>query len=905
MKQLIKQQVMFSKAPKMPAFSLGLPAELMELAMVTPEGKVIILDDKQSILQALTKDANKDYVLRPDWDIYPFIKGCTDISKREVTPNTLVQRNTESGAVRSAAKLESFKVLRKDPANPQEQEEYTVVGYDNTDIASSSIETLHNTLGEHVEKALISMGSVPAAVALRKSGYASLRGVTVSVAKRIIVRSHAGYEVFTAYFANPAQVRKGESAYLRMGTMATREEAFALADHSSSHVSKLYARFASQYNLVDFGKVKGDVRIMNSDKDAKRVPLNDGGSRKSILMDRIGPMYLDRELSFVNGAGEKGSVAIYKSVTKVNGETIVFAVGDDLTNLVSQDDALITSVKDGVKEVLPTGAIFGEGIFQYAKNLMDGAWFWDTRIGELLKEEGIVTHEGQGTQGRFPGVKGLGVVTPELFERTGIHAYFGDGAVKLSPAKHLIEGTCHFSVLQTTRLEMEKESSVISTQALLAMETPGQILRELHAISTHKLYASLEDGALALEILGSEDFNNEDDVKAEDLSENPVVRRLQQDHDSLNDGAFRRRYAKLLSKMMEKLAYGAVMAEQVRMRHMITDPYMILTGLESLFRTGRVSYEASVPANCVLAADASGKARTGKVAAVRFPVVSYFEPRLVTALAIEDLPTGAREYYEKYLGLGFFQGLSIFSGFDMVTEAMSGADFDGDTCLFIFNEKLVGAMTDHPMFLDYTSKDGKAPEGGCPFSSPVPALSLEQVMGAAMPQELVGRVKQLENENGLTWNLEFREEDVQAFPEQVFYVWQQMSVAKTIKEAKRAEIGEWSNRTTIAQDILANVRKELAYLEVVNATTEGGVAGYQAKKASLLQEIKELETLIIWLTNAVRWAIDEAKHGGAFKVELASELAIFMEDISPASSPSFEDFAAKYGVSAVRFFAGK
>lgn len=853
------------------------------------------------LLAALEKDGEGNYVIRKGWAVHPLVRGCTDIRMREVEEKTIVQRNTESGAVRAALQLSEFEVLYKDPSNLENIETKLVKGFDNTDNSVMEVESFHNQLGQGVVQALLFAGEKKAAKALQMSGYAQLRPVTTEAARTVLVRSREGYELFGAYFANPAQVRKGETAYLRFAKTADIKEAFLLMEDLSVRANALYERFRSQYNLTDFGKVKNGVRTMNADKDAKRVPLNDGGSRKSILMDTIGPMTLDEEITFINGDGEKGAVKVYRSLKKVpelGNQIIKFAVGPDMVNMVNVDDALITKVDGPLKDVVLATSIFGKD-FVMPKNTMDGSGLLDPCISGFMQKEGVILHKGQGVQGRAPGMKGLFIPVPELLERLGVHAYFGDGAVKLDPVQHLVEGTFQFSVLQATRLEIEKESSVISTQALIAMETPAEILQELHAKAEHKLHASLEDGALALEVLDAQLVDD-----GEEVSVNPVVSRLQQNPDSLKDGAFRRRYAKLLAKTMEKLAHGAVLAENVRMRHMITDPYALLVALEGAFKNGKVVFPESIPAGCVLAPNHEGGARTGEAVAARFPMVSYFEPRKVTTIGFDALDANARAYYEKYMAQGFFQGLVMFSAHDMVTEAMSGADFDGDTCLLIFNDLLVAHMGDYPMFLDYTSKDGGLPEGGCPFSDPVPALSLEDVMGRHMPARLEGRVEQVKDDAGyLTWNMRFQEEDVQAHPQEVFFVWQQMAAAKTLKEAKRAEIGEWSNRTTIAQDILSEIKAEARRLYFLIGNADSPEAMEEIE--NIEQELREMRKRIIWLTNAVRWAIDEAKHGGAFKRELQRELEIFLEPMNVKAFSTFEEFAQRYGRSAIRFFIGR
>lgn len=889
-----------NRRAKLPAFSLAFPEDRIKVLVVPPNGKGELVTKGSQLLTALQKDGEGNYVIREGWSVFPVIEGCTDIRMREVNEHTLVQRNTESGAVRAAVNVQDLEVLYKDPANLQNIESKVVKGFDNTDMSVMSVEAFHEMLGQFIAQALLSIGEKKAAKALQMSGYAQMRAVTTEASRTALVAKTDGFEIFGAYFANPAQVRKGETSYFRFAETSDFKEAFPIMKDLAARIAPFYERFLSEYNLADFGKVKDGIRTMNADKDAKRVPLNQGGSRKSILMDAIGPMTLDGEVPFINGDGVQGTAKVYRSLKKVpelGNQIIKFAVGPDMVNMVSPEDALITSVVDGVKSVVSALSIFGAD-FMMPKNTMDGSGVIDTSMSAFMKKEGVILHEGQGVQGRAPGMKGLFIPVPELLERLGVHAYFGDGAVKLDPVQHLVEGTFQLSILQATRLEIEKESSVISTQALVAMQTPAEILQELHAQAEHKLHASLEDGKLALQVLDAQLVDD-----GEEVSVNPVVSRLQQNPDSLKDGAFRRRYAKLLSKTMEKLAYGAVLAEDVRMRHMITDPYALLVALEGAFKNGKVVFPRSIPAGCVLAPNHEGGARTGEAVAARFPMVSYFEPRKVTAIGFEALDADARAYYEKYMAQGFFQGLVMFSAHDMITEAMSGADFDGDTCLLIFNDLLVAHMGDYPMFLDYTSKDGGLPEGGCPFSDPVPALSLEQVMGRHMPACLEGRVEQVKDAGGyLTWNMRFQEEDVQAHPEAVFFVWQQMAAAKTLKEAKRAEIGEWSNHTALAQDILSEVKREARRLY---ALAHNGSAEAAAELNNIELEIVELENLIIWLTNAVRWAIDEAKHGGAFKRELERELEIFLKPMNVKEFSSFDEFAKRYGRSAIRFFIGR
>jgi hypothetical protein len=80
-------------------------------------------------------------------------------------------------------------------------------------------------------------------------------------------------------------------------------------------------------------------------------------------------------------------------------------------------------------------------------------------------------------------------------------------------------------------------------------------------------------------------------------------------------------------------------------------------------------------------------------------------------------------YYEKAFAQGYFQGVAIYSLWDMNPEGQSGADFDGDTTVYSTNPVITDNFDNHTLFLDYSLVEQETATGteivlveGCPFS---------------------------------------------------------------------------------------------------------------------------------------------------------------------------------------------
>jgi len=863
--------------PKKPSFNLS--ADNVNLAFFDAKGKFTSLEPK-TLKHLLKTDDMNQLTIDESVQLFMFLRGSTRVEDSVMNENTLVQRNSESMLVRDTAKvLTTFPITKKDPLNREDVIVQEVEGYDNTkqlnlkvslvvekltDIFTSS--TVVNQFGTVSEDALD---------ALIKNTI--LNGVL------LLDESQKKIKVFTLNSAAPSQTRKGEAAFWQYGEQEGYANMHKLLFNEAARSLAVYGRFVATYRMHEYGKLNKAMnkRVFKMDKDPKRTDMPASGSRPSNVMGKLfGQLEITDRFPYQDDENKDKEGIELTSVNKMmGGVKRNILIIEDPTHLVRATAKVVNKLDEKTGKPAITTVTK-----DFEKNLVDGGILVSPEITQFLVAEGILEHEGQSFQGRgVAGVKPFAYGTPMLKEETGYDMILMSGALKLDVLPALLEGRFEFAVVQGSRKEFKEDIAPVATQALLATGTPKKNLKRLHQISKGRIQASLFSASKALKLLGVTD--NFDESKLEELDANEefndiiegetgVKAVLKQAPRALKDGVQKQRLASLLTKSLEKIVLGNVLVDDAKMRHMGFDIFMVMSAVKSINRqrkegvaVPKMEWVPSIPAGCAVVVDADGNLRVGEFIAARYPALKREEIRKVFAtdkFGSEE----ARAYYEKAAKMGFFKGLVLFNSVDMTTEAMSGADFDGDTCLVIFNSLMVEPFENKTPILDFYLSGTSAPKGGCPWSEPKEAVDLRRFVDIPEGLEVVQRT----DNNGRTWELEFNEEDVLNRPQDVYYVFNRMAALHIVETSKASSIGLWTNRLMNIEDIQLEIQAE--YELAVRLQ-------HAEKQRYLLAEGRFYDDLATWLTCVVRWAIDEAKHGGAFARELTHVLSVFTDAPSP------------------------
>lgn len=822
----------------------------------------------------------------PNVRLFMVTTGSTKVEDFVVSSKSLVQRNSESMLVRDAAlETKKFSVTKKDPMNRNLEIVEEIEAYDNTRqlnlkvadavkrltdiLTSDAVQKTHGTLSAKDLKHFIKQVLLNGVLNLDKNG----KGVEDYEVK-----------VFTLNSAAPSQTRKGEAAFWQFGQQQGFANLERLIFNDQARSFAVYGRFVSTYRINEYGKLnlKRGKRIFKMDKEPKRLDMPASGSRESQSFKFLfGKMVIVERFNYTDDENTPKEVIILESATKMmGGVKRRIAIMEDPIHIIKAEAKIVKKLDEETQKP----AII-EGMYHFPKNLVDGGILVSEEVTEFMVAEGNLEHKGQSFQGRgVAGVKPFAYGAPQLKELTGVDMIFMSGALKLDVLPALLEGRFEFAVVQGSRREFESDMAPVATQALLATGTPQEKLELLHMIAEGRIDAAMYSASKALKILGVTDNFDDNQMKVieeeqgefldEIDGETGVKAILRKAPHALKDGLLKQRLITIMAKALEKIKLGNVLVDDAKMRHMGFDIFMIIKAFSSLthqrakgVEVPKMEWVASIPAGSAVVVDAFGRLRVGYFLAVRYPALKAEEVRKVLATASFGSEE-ARAYYEAAAKAGFFQGLVLFNSVDMTTEAMSGADFDGDTCLVIFNALMVEPFSNKTPLLDFFMDGNGKLKGGCPWSSPQEAVDFSAHITA--PDKL--KFTQVMENNSRTWALEFDEEDVKNRPEDVYYVFNRAGALHIAETAKLSSIGLWTNRLMNVEDVQLEIEAEM------NLAVE---LQDRSKYNSLSRELAFYDDLAMWLTCIVRWAIDEAKHGGAFAEPLAHIVDIFEDSLSP------------------------
>lgn len=887
--ELVKQRktIVKHQGPKKPSFNLSATKSVFGFTHPMT-GALTILNDK-TLQHLFVSDDMNQTKFNPKVRLFMVTEGSTKVEDFMVNEKTLVQRNSESMLVRDAAKVTTeFNIVKKDPLNRKQMLTEKLEAFDNTRQLNLKVADVVVKLKKLFESKEVKarFGNIDAKDINHFIKEVLLNGVV----NLDFVNGDYDVKVFTLNSAAPSQTRKGEAAFWQYAEQRGLANLKDLIFDDAKRSIAVYGRFVSTYRMNEYGKLnlKRGKRIFKMDKEPKRLDMPASGSRDSQAFKFLfGKMVIVDRFLYTDDEKEAGTnIKVVKEAIVLESSSLMMG-GVKRRILIIQDP--IREVEATAKVVEKYNTESGkpeivEGLYKFPKNLVDGGILVSEEVTEFMVAEGNLKHKGQSFQGRgVAGVKPFAYGTPMLKEMTGVDMVFMSGALKLDVIPSLLEGRFEFAVVQGSRLEFAEDMAPVATQALLAAGTPQENLELLHMIAAGRIDASMYSASKALKILGiTENFDEEtmkvveqDEEFMEEMDgETGVKAILRKAPHAIKDGLLKDRLINIMAKALEKIKLGNVLVDDAKMRHMGFDIFMVVKAIESLFvqrnkgvEVPQMEWVNSIPAGGAVVVDAYGRLRAGYFLAIRYPALKNEEVRKVLA-AVEFGSEEARLYYERAAQMGFFQGLVLFNSVDMTTEAMSGADFDGDTCLVIFNALMVEPFVNKTPLLDFFITESGALEGGCPWSAPEEAVDFKAHITAPEGLEFT----QVMKDNSRTWALEFNEEDVVNRPADVYYVFNRAGALHIAETAKISSIGTWTNRLMNVEDI---------QLEIVGEIELARQLQDRAKFISLSNELAFYDDMAMWLTCIVRWAIDEAKHGGAFNGPLAHIVNIFEDATSP------------------------
>ena len=467
-----------------------------------------------------------------------------------------------------------------------------------------------------------------------------------------------------------------------------------------------------------------------------------------------------------------------------------------------------------------------------------------------------------------------------------------------------------FSILNHARLSEVNPSINLSRQVLSAIQTPD-LLEGLEADTLRLIEEVLSFKESAIQrFLSIETISSEEDSSSREVDIDQLTTFLYANGKEtfLKSHTMRKKLSDLLSAALKKFTRGSSLyLKDASFKHMLVDPYTIVQYL----RIGELSAVKSsemtgIKEHHVLTSELF-ETEEGMVhgldykekALFRFPFLHLHEGRLVNKGSGNPFnDASARGWYRQMARKGYLQGLIFYSLWDMNPEAQSGADFDGDQTVCTSNEHILNNFNQQPLFLDYSyveDEDGNwSVVSGCPFPG-----SQQQVTGFLSESE-----QAFVKEHDITIT-----GDSLSFPSELIgtddlnNLVGHLGAALARHNLVSNDIGNFTNVNSTIFSIMAVLYNHMteiysAYQREEDAETKQSLAlaFYELKK-----EHDGYDNLSFFLACAIRWEIDKAKHGGAYRSHMP-----FLDELFESPSPeSVLELEGLYQVSIQRLLFGR
>lgn len=501
-------------------------------------------------------------------------------------------------------------------------------------------------------------------------------------------------------------------------------------------------------------------------------------------------------------------------------------------------------------------------------------------------------------QFRFTTVgKGLMVPVPNLKALTGSTMLLFEGAVKGDILLSLRQNQLDFFVLRRSRHTRSENSLLLSRQVFgaIALDNP-EIIRGLTketALMLQRVYS--HDVASLKEFVGIDNTEIEEEEVLD--SDNLTVELFKANPEAfLKSHSLVRKLDSLIRSSTGEIERGArLYLKDASIKHMIVDPLTIV----SFISKGYIGIDADKVKQRGVAAGhfiTSGLSEYDtfyveheKAFLARFPFLHHMEGRLVNESGEPFIDSFTADLYQSFIVKGMFQGLGIYSLWDMNPEGQSGADFDGDETVYTTNPILVDNFNQQPLFLDYSKVDDDVVEG-VPWKGHGLTPKLNELVNDKT-QTIFSKLGVSYAEGQLTFPSSLLDKD--GFRRTAYQM--MMKIAGLTNQPNY--IGLFTNVNSAVMELLYRLKAMIRKIDAQDELTPA----LSIAKRSIQLEIDGYEKLSFLLTCAIRWEIDKAKHGGDFMEKLPF-LSFIVEGVSDREQ--VREVEEAFGVSLERLFFG-
>lgn len=540
-------------------------------------------------------------------------------------------------------------------------------------------------------------------------------------------------------------------------------------------------------------------------------------------------------------------------------EEIVTPSFSDKTELVSSKEVFIKEATDG--------SIYIDMEYLESKGLNKDL---QVRITPVIK-------------GMLNNVKGLNKVL-------GYDVIYFGGSVKGNPAPFFKEGNMDFYILGEARDEREPEDNYLMISNQLARELErrnNKILDVLEENTKDLVKSAYNQDKDALDKFVGLDKEDSDELDSENLTAEMYA----SNPDSFNiSDSFKKRLSDFLNKSMQDVNNAArYYVEDSSFRHMVSDVYEVVRHMSK----GRMAYDAIkgndkqgiAPGYVVASRKVNGKYDVDYRKAIlgRFPMLHQLEIQVVNETPNIFLTKAMENFYRGQIMQGKHQGVIYYSLYDMTAEAQSGADFDGDTTVVIFDEEITSLIDAKAKFLDFSYLNG------------------ELVDGVPWKEDLSTPITDIISKD----KVNFLEANGVSYEEGVF------TLGKD--SIKNDVVREYIYETIIKLDVMNNGKNNIGQFTNINSSVLEMITVLEEKRSQVLAkgevaladlitaEIKGYKKLNFFIAAAIRWEIDKAKHGGQFYEELKF-LEVLLESKDNQDLNTLTALEEEYDIKLVRLF---
>lgn len=691
-----------------------------------------------------------------------------------------------------------------------------------------------------------------------------------------------------AGFPSVSEKRKGDSPFM--------DESICRLDtlnRSQFKIPSFYKRVKNVLGMSKFDAVKAGTRVKLPASSSKDFPLFEG-FRYTTTEHKS---YKRHETATEFSASESTVYVLNNGVKDIRIE-----VADDFEVLMDED--LILPLFHQNKNIT---------IEQRKQSLRrlatDGISYVDADYAASM---GL--NFASGFQFRFTNVgKGLMLVIPNLKQMIGVEVILFDGSVKGDIGPYVRENQLNFAILNETRTTEERPSLNISRQIITAIQNDGvldglavstmNILTKLYALDTQTLKEFIgfcEDASVE----GEEEVLEMDNLTVGEFAANPEL--------FIKSAENKKKLFSLLDATTKKLVNGrSLYLEDASIKHMAVDPYSVLNfmskGFISAVRgvndTTGIRQDQTIVSGMT---DGKFTVEHKKAFLARYPFLHSLEGRLVNddgGFPFNDYHTS--NYYTKAMAQGSFQGVILYSLWDMNPEGQSGADFDGDTTVYTTNPIITENVAKTGFFLDYSlveKKDGSIVlEEGCPFPGGT-KTDVSRVLSES-------QIAYLESNNVTFDNGVFEFPEEMGNDRQLLEIFADAMAEMSMVNLMSNDIGRYTNLNASVMALMDTLREQ--NLNVSNAMQAALAAGdsegffaLNEVNASIKQEFTGYKKMSFLLACAIRWEIDKAKHGGAYREHMEFLKAFDGLTNSKENKDKLFDMEDTYGVSLERLLFG-